>query len=118
MKTLEELFIKKYQDLEKENKSLEESLELSYKREAELIQERDKYKNKLIELISRLKEDYRIKIERAASILSGETTHYISINGNWVWKNSQKEKYEYYKETFNLKEEGEKENECNIKTNS
>ena len=103
MKTLEELFVKKYEDLEKEKKSLEESLELSYKREAELIQERDEYKNRFIELISRLKEDFEIVLKKDC-----EGRPVIKAEQNYLWPEWQQEQYNYYKNIFNLKEEGEK----------
>lgn len=103
MKTLEELFIKKYQDLEKEKKSLEESLELSYKIEGELIQEKDKYKNKFIELVNRLKEDFKIVLKKDC-----EGNPFIKAEENYIWSTWQEEQYNYYKNIFDLKEEGEK----------
>lgn len=102
MKTLEELFIKKYQDLEKEKKSLEESLELSYKIEGEIIQEKDKYKNKFIELINRLKKDFKIVLKED---FEGKT--FIKAEENYIWPEWQEEEYNYYKDIFNLKKEGE-----------
>lgn len=102
MKTLEELFIKKYQDLEKEKKSLEESLEFSDKIEAELIQERDKYKNIFIELISRLKKDFQIVLKADC-----EGRPFIKAEENYIWSEWQEEEYNYYKNIFNLKVEGE-----------
>jgi hypothetical protein len=102
MKTLEELFIKKYQDLEKEKKSLEESLELSYKIEGELIQEKNKYKNKYNELVERLKEDFEIVLKKDC-----EGNPVIKVEQNYLWPEWQEEQYNYYKDIFNLKEEGE-----------
>ncbi|MBR6515917.1 MAG: hypothetical protein IKT40_03585 [Bacilli bacterium] len=92
MKTLEELFIKKYQDLEKEKKSLEE-----------LIQEEDKYKNKFIELVNRLKEDFKIVLKKDC-----EGNPFIKAEENYIWATWQEEQYNYYKNIFDLKEEGEK----------
>lgn len=104
-RTLEDFFVEKYKKLEEENKKLEESLELSYKREAELIQERDEYKNRFIESISRLKEDFRVKLKA-----NSDNDYYIYVSNNYIWALYSKETYEYYKKLFNFKE-GEEENE-------
>ena len=104
-KTIDEFFIEKYQKLEEDNNRLKSNVEFLKVLVKTQEEETESWKNTYYELVERLKEDYRIEIERA-STLSGET-HYISINGVWIWKSSQKEKYEYYKNVFNLKEKGE-----------
>lgn len=108
-KTIEEFFVEKYQKLEEENKVLEERQEKLLEINNNLGDERDEWKNKYNELVERLREDYRIRLESCSSI--NGITYYINIDGSWIWKNAQKEKYQYYKNVFNLKEEGEKDNE-------
>ncbi len=102
-KTIDEFFIEKYQKLEKENKQLEESLEINYKREGELIQERDEWKNKYHELVDKLKEDFKPEIWE----IDGKET-YFRFRDIFIRENN-KEKDKYYIELFNLTEENEEE---------
>lgn len=115
-KTIDEFFIEKYEKLEEENKRLEENLEFNYKRETELIKERDEYRNKLIkerdkweekyyELVERLKEDFKPEISK---IDNNET--YFNFRHHFIHENNV-EKDKYYIDLFNLKEEGEEDNE-------
>ena len=101
MKTLEEFAIKEIQDLRKQKEVLETRQEKLLEINNNLGDERDAYKNKYIELITRLKEDFNFEIKESSII---NPIYYIKNNGNWIWSNTDIEKYEFYKNTFNLKE--------------
>ena len=102
-KTIDEFFIEKYEKLETEIEELKEVLEVNYKREGELIQERDEWKSKYYEIIRRLKEDFKPEIWE---IDGGET--YFRFRDSYIRKNN-KEKDKYYINLFNLTEENEEE---------
>lgn len=108
MKTLEEFAIKEIQDLRKENEKLkEENKDLadycSARQKESLFWEKE-YKN----LVKNLKED--LKIDLVKSMYDGceeiRFGAYYAYNGY-----STKEKYNYYKEAFDLKEPKENKNE-------
>lgn len=103
-RTIEEFFIEKYQKLEEENKVLEESQETLLEINNNLGDERDEWKNKYNELVERLKEDFNIKIKKLY-----EDCYYLEFDN--IYSNAYEEKYQYYKNVFNLKEEGEEDNE-------
>lgn len=106
-KTIDEFFIEKYNNLERQIEVLEERQEGLLKINNNLGEERDKWEEKYYELVERLKEDFKIVL-RYSNAFEGEkiiTTDII------LFEQHEKEKFEYYKNIFNLKEEGEKENE-------
>jgi len=105
-RTLDEFFIQKYEKLEEENKVLEERQEKLLEINDNLGDERDEWKNKYYELVNKLKEDLVPEIKKATT----NNQHYIDIRTYKLWEDYP-ETYEYYKKLFNLKEEGEEENE-------
>lgn len=103
-KTLEEFAINEIQDLREENESLKQELEM-YKKIEETQNENIKFWiNKYYELVNKLKEDFDIKIKKLY-----DECYYFEFNH--IYSNSYEEKYKYYKNLFNLKEEGENNNE-------
>lgn len=105
-KTIDEFFIEKYNKLEEEievlKKEQEELLEMNYN----LGEERDKWEQKYYELIGRLKEDFVPIIKKASC-----DDKYFKLSEIYIWKENEEVKFEYYKNLFNLKEEGEEDNE-------
>lgn len=105
-KTIDEFFIEKYERLEEEievlKKEQEELLEMNYN----LGEERDKWGERYYELVERLKEDFEPKISttKDGNVLI-EFKHWTHF------KEYSKLQYEFYKNLFKLKEEGEEENE-------
>lgn len=102
MKTLEEFVIKEIQDLRKENQDLEECVKEGEAVISNLRTKQQHWENKYKELVENLKKDFGITLLPSVS-----GTYYISTN--WVWDNDNKERFEYYKNLFNLKEEKQEE---------
>ena len=100
-RTIDEFFIEKYNKLEEENKRLTESNE-TLSKNCYFYEE----------VIKNIKKDFEINVKNYAY-----NTRYIRFNGS-VWSNTEEEKYEYYKTVFNLKEEGEEENEQRCSENN
>jgi hypothetical protein len=115
-RTIDEFFIEKYNKLEEENQELKRKIEKLEFLNIDIANAEQVANEKYYELVNRLKEDYRIALQKCSS-LNG-ITYYISIDGSWIWKNTQKEKYEYYKNVFDLKEEGEEYNEQRCSENN
>jgi hypothetical protein len=68
--------------------------------------ERDEWENKYYELVDRLKEDLQPKI---ATVKTGDV---LIEFARWThFKEYSKTQYEFYKDLFDLKEEGEEDNE-------
>lgn len=105
-KTIDEFFIEKYERLEEEievsKEKQEELLEMNYN----LGEERDKWEEKYYELVERLKEDFEPKI---STTKKGDVL--IEFKHWTHFKEYSKLQYEFYKNLFNLTEEGEEENE-------
>lgn len=105
-KTLEEFAVNEILDLRRKNERLEDTntqlYEISLKQKEEVLEWKSKYN----ELIKKLKEDFDIKIRRL-----DKNTTYVSVDCLYSNIYADKEKYNYYKEFFNLKEEGENEDE-------
>lgn len=108
MKTLEEFAIKEIQDLRKENQELAQQIITDEQIVGELQKEKKQWEEKYINLVKNLINDLNPKIETSCD----DENHYISLNTNQLWDfESTKEKYEYYKNLFNLKEPKEETNE-------
>ena len=105
VKTLEEFAINEIQNLRKENQDLKQELE-NYKAIGKAQEENRKFwENSYYTLIEKIKKDFKIQIE------GPNKKPYIHIENSYIWPSNTKEEYEYYKNLFNLKEEGEEENE-------
>lgn len=101
-KTIDEFFIEKYEKLEQENQELKTHNDYLIEENLKLNEENEQYKNKFIELINRLKEDLQPKI---ATIKNGDV---LIEFARWThFKEYSKIQYEFYKNLFDLKEEGE-----------
>lgn len=108
IKTLEEFAIKEIQDLRKENQELEQQIITDEQIIGELSKEKKQWEEKFINLVKNLINDLNPKLETSYD----KENHYISLNTKLLWDfEDTKEEYEYYKKLFNLKEEGEEENE-------
>lgn len=105
-KTIDEFFIEKYEKLEEEIEVLKKEQEGLFEMNYNLGEERDEYKNKYNGLINKLKKDFNIQLKDL-----GNDDKYIYMETLYSNIHVDKEKYEYYKEMFNLKEEGEEDNE-------
>ena len=97
-KTIDEFFIQKYEELERENEYLTEqkkALEMTVKH--------------FEEIMHNIKKDFVVEL-----INDNDGKPYIRSNNSYIWSGFQKEKFEYYKVIFSLtkdKEEGENEDE-------
>lgn len=92
-RTLEEFFVEKYQQLEEEiGKLASNNVALSQKCRV--------YEN----IIEELKEDFKVQL-----VILGDSK-YIRFS-NTIWTSHEEEKFNLYKNLFNLKEEGEEEND-------
>lgn len=105
-KTIDEFFIEKYNNLERQIEVLEERQEGLLKINNNLGEERDKWEEKYYELVERLKEDFEPKI---STTKKGDVL--IEFKHWTHFKEYSKLQYEFYKNLFNLKEEGEEEND-------
>ena len=105
-KTLEELFVKKYERLEIENKELTRLNDYFIEENSNQKEEIKKLKAKYDELIKQLKEDFDVQFKKDSG---GKP--FIKLEHNYIWPEWEEEKYNYYKNLFNLKEEGEEDNE-------
>lgn len=94
-RTIDEFFIERYLKLEEENRDLKAKAEMCKKRYDDL-------KNTFEEL----GEDFSIRIGEYDS-----NRNYITFNGTIFDSKIEKAKYDKYKKLFNLKEEGEEDNE-------
>ncbi len=109
-KTLEEFAIKEIQDLRKENEELKQELSMCKGLEKAQDENIEFWKNKYNEiytkydeLISKLKKDFDVKHKKLY-----EGVYFIDLKN--IFSNSNPEQYNFYKDLFNLKEEGEEEN--------
>lgn len=112
-KTLEEFFIEKYEKTEQENKELKIHNDYLIEENLKLNEEILELKNEYRELIKKLKEDFDIKLRRL-----DKNTTYVSVDCLYSNIYADKEKYNYYKKLFNLKEEGEEDNEQRCSENN
>lgn len=109
-KTLEEYFIKEFESCKKKNANLVEALRISRTLNFKQNEEIETLKFKYIELINNLKEDFGFELDPYAT--NECTTQCISVKNSHIWDGyGLEEKFAYYKNLFNLKEEGEEENE-------
>lgn len=109
-RTIDEFFIEKYQKLEEENNDLKQQLEMYKDLEKAQDENIEFWKNKYYELVNNLKNDFGFILDPYAE--SECTTQCISVRTSHIWNDfGQEEKYAYYKKLFNLKEEGENEDE-------
>ncbi len=99
-KTIDEFFIEKYQKLEEENEKLKLKLEEKQRTIDEYQQEYEETYN----LIEKIKEDFNIQIKKLY-----DDCYYLYFATRY--SNSNEEIYNKYKQLFNLKEEGEENNE-------
>ena len=100
-RTMEELFIEKYQKLEEENKDL--------KAKAEMYEQRcDELENTL----EQVGKDFGIYLSEYA-----DGSKYIGFSSS-IWNNTRKKEYQYYKKMFKLKEKGEEDNEQRCSENN
>lgn len=112
-KTLVEFFIEKYEKTEQENKELKIHNDYLIEENLKLNEEILELKNEYRELIKKLKEDFDIKLRRL-----DKNTTYVSVDCLYSNIYADKEKYNYYKKLFNLKEEGEEDNEQRCSENN
>ena len=106
IKTLEEFAIKEIQDLRAKNICLENQLDVYEENFAIQEENIEFWKNSYYKLIENIKEDFMIKLAT-----NSDKEPYIKCECYYIWPSFSKEKYEYYKNLFNLKEEGEEKNE-------
>lgn len=98
-KTIDEFFIEKYEKLEEVNKEL--MLKLEEKQRT--IDEYQQTYEETYNLIEEIKKDLHISLEES----NDDAMPYISFTSNCIWNGfGQEEKFAYYKQAFNLKEEG------------
>lgn len=100
-RTIEELFVEKYQKLEEDNKRLKTNVEFLKAFVKTQEEETELWKDTYYELVNRLKEDFNPEISKTSS---NET--YFKFRHNFIHENN-KEKDKYYIDLFKLKEEGE-----------
>lgn len=105
-KTIDEFFIEKYERLEEEIEVLKKEQEGLFEMNYNLGEERDKWEEKYYELVERLKEDFKPEI---STTKKGDVL--IEFKHWTHFKEHSRIQYEFYKNLFNLKEEGEEENE-------
>lgn len=106
-KTIDEFFIEKYERLEEEIEVLKKEQEELFEMNYNLGEERDKWEEKYYELVEKIKKDFKIVL-RYSTAYEGEK---IITPDIILFEQHEKEKFDFYKELFNLKEEGEEENE-------
>lgn len=99
-RTIDEFFIEKYQKLEEENEKLKLKLEEKQRTIDEYQQEYEETYN----LIEEMKIDLDIKIKNLY-----DDCYYLDFAN--IYSNSNEKIYNKYKQLFNLKEEGENEDE-------
>lgn len=109
-KTLEEYVIKEIESYKKMNANLVEAIRIERNLNHKRNEEIETLKFKFIELINNLKEDFGFELDPYAT--NECTTQCISVKNSHIWDGyGLEEKFAYYKKIFNLKEEGEEENE-------
>ena len=108
----DEYVVEELLKLKEENESLKQ--QLSMYEDLEKVQDEniEYWKNKYYELVNKLKEEWKLKIQKN----SYDDMEEIYFSSFTVYNGyGKEEKYEYYKNLFNLKEnneeEGEKEND-------
>lgn len=107
IRTLEEFAIREIEDLRAKNICLENQLD-AYEENFAIQEENIEFwKNSYYTLIEKIKKDFQVQLKVS---LDKEKEPYIYAQ-NYIWSSYSKEEYKYYKNVFNLKEEGEEENE-------
>ena len=98
-RTIDDFFIERFLKLEEENRQLQLKLEEKQRTIDEYQQEYEETYN----LIEKIKEDFEFELCFSKTIPS----EVVIYSANMVFESIDKEKFEYYKQVFNLKEKGE-----------